>query len=107
MNYGTFDMNICGGDILMMSLAGVFYMLLVFLYEYASNKKGISQLISGEAKIPYVPKEYDDDVQKEFDRIAKSSPHDYTVRVKDLRKVFIPDKDRVKVAVDRVSFGIK
>lgn len=37
----------------------------------------------------------------------QSSPNDYTVRVKDLRKVFVPAKDRIKVAVDRVSFGIK
>lgn len=42
-----------------------------------------------------------------MDTIAKSSPSEYTVRVKDLRKVFIPQKDRIKVAVDRISFGIK
>lgn len=42
-----------------------------------------------------------------MDTVDKSSPSDYTVRVKDLRKVFVPAKDRVKVAVDRVSFGIK
>jgi len=27
--------------------------------------------------------------------------------VKDLRKVFIPDRARVKVAVEKVTFGIK
>lgn len=63
--------------------------------------------MTGENKVPYVEKEYDDDVQKEMETIAKSSPSDYTVRVKDLRKVFVPAKDRIKVAVDRVSFGIK
>ncbi|KAL4492594.1 hypothetical protein ABPG72_007707 [Tetrahymena utriculariae] len=107
INYKTFDLNICGGDILMLSIEGLFYILVVALIEYASHKKGLSQYMTGENKVPYVEKEYDDDVQREMDKIAKSSPSDYTVRVKDLRKVFVPAKDRIKVAVDRVSFGIK
>ena len=55
----------------MMSLEGVVYMLLIFLYEYLSHRKGFSEMISGEGKVAYVPKEYDDDVQKEMDTIAK------------------------------------
>lgn len=39
--------------------------------------------------------------------LSKTSPLDYTVCVKELRKVFIPEKNRVKVAVDNISFGIK
>ena len=60
--YGTFDMDIAGGDVLMLSLEGVVYMLLIFLYEYLSHRKGFSEMISGEGKVAYVPKEYDDDV---------------------------------------------
>jgi len=55
-------MNIAGGDVLMLSLEGVVYMLLIFLYEHLSHKKGFSEMISGEGKVAYVPKEYDDDV---------------------------------------------
>lgn len=105
--YSTFDMNICGGDIILLSVGGVMYFVIVFIYEYLSHKKGFSDLMSGENKIPYVQKEYDDDVEREMKLVERSSPQDYTVRVKDLRKVFVPAKDRVKVAVDRVSFGIK
>lgn len=42
-----------------------------------------------------------------MEKVDQSKPSDFTVRVKDLRKVFVPAKNRVKVAVDRVSFGIK
>ena len=55
-------MDIAGGDVLMLSLEGVVYMLLIFLYEHLSHRKGFSEMISGEGKVAYVPKEYDDDV---------------------------------------------
>lgn len=60
--YGTFDMAISGGDVLFLAVGGVFYFLMVFLYEYLSHKKGLSELMSGENKISYENKEYDDDV---------------------------------------------
>jgi len=40
--YGTFDMNIAGGDVLLLSIEGVVYMILVFVYEHLSHKKGFS-----------------------------------------------------------------
>lgn len=60
--YEAFDINIAGGDVLMLSIECIIYMSFVAIYEYASHKKGLSQLISGENKVNYVPKEYDDDV---------------------------------------------
>ena len=39
--------------------------------------------------------------------MASANPKDYSICVKDLRKVFLPGKDMVKVAIDKVSFGIK
>jgi len=45
-------------------------------------------------------------VEKEIIKINNSNPKNYTVYVKDLRKVFIPDSNRIKVAVDKISFGI-
>jgi len=55
-------MNIAGGDLIFLFVEGVVYMLLVFLYEHLSHRKGFSELMSGEGKVEYVPKEYDDDV---------------------------------------------
>jgi ATP-binding cassette subfamily A (ABC1) protein 3 len=69
--YSTFDMNIAGGDVLFLALEGVCYMLLIFLYENLSHRKGFSEMLSGESKVAYVPKEYDDDVQREMETIAK------------------------------------
>ncbi|KAL4488936.1 hypothetical protein ABPG72_005723 [Tetrahymena utriculariae] len=98
--------NIAGGDLLMMFLEGFIYFTLVFVIEYASHMSSFTQLMSQEISIAYVPKQYDDDVQKEIDDVEKSTPADYVVRVNKLRKVFVPSKDRIKVAVDQVSFGI-
>jgi len=60
--YSTLNMNIAGGDLLFLFLEGIVYMLLVFLYEHLSHRKGFSEMMSGESKVAYVPKEYDDDV---------------------------------------------
>jgi ATP-binding cassette, subfamily A (ABC1), member 3 len=43
----------------------------------------------------------------ENENIKKTSPSDYTVRVNNLRKVYMMEDNRHKVAVDKVSFGIK
>ena len=42
-----------------------------------------------------------------METVTKTSPSEYTVRVNNLRKVFMMEDNRHKVAVDRVSFGIK
>lgn len=40
-------------------------------------------------------------------KIELSTPSDYSVYVKDLRKVFMLGKGKKKVAVTKTSFGIK
>lgn len=42
-----------------------------------------------------------------MEKIYNTSPQDYTVYVKDLRKVYMLDKSKYKVAVTKSSFGIK
>ena len=54
-----------------------------------------------------MPKRYDGDVQREIDLIEKESPSNYTVMVKNIRKVFNLGGKKNKVAVDRISFGVK
>lgn len=51
--YDTFDLNIAGGDILFMSIGGIVYFVLVFIYESVAHKKGFSEMLSGENKIAY------------------------------------------------------
>ncbi|EAR81921.2 ABC transporter family protein (macronuclear) [Tetrahymena thermophila SB210] len=101
-----FSIDIAGADIIFMILEGFIYYLLVFLVENHSQISFLNNMFSKEKSVEYQPKEYDEDVQKEIDLIAETNPSDYTVRVNKLRKVFIPSKDRIKVAVDQVSFGI-
>ena len=46
-------------------------------------------------------------MQKEAEKIAASSPNDFSVRVSDLRKVYFTEGSMTKVAVDKVSFGVQ
>ena len=57
--------------------------------------------------IPYVPKKQDEDVIREMELVDNTPPEEYTVRVNKLRKVYMMENNRHKVAVDQVSFGIK
>ncbi|KAL4489354.1 hypothetical protein ABPG72_019009 [Tetrahymena utriculariae] len=101
-----FSIDIAGADITFMLVEGVIYYLLVFLVENHSQISFLNNMFSKEKSVEYQPKEYDEDVQKEINLIEQTNPSDYTVRVNKLRKVFIPSKERTKVAVDQVSFGI-
>ena len=55
-------MNICGGDILLMSIEGAVYFILVFIVEKIRRLPSISQFFTNEKSIPFVPKPLDDDV---------------------------------------------
>jgi len=58
--------------------------------------------------VPYVPpKEIDDDVEEEMIRVENTKASEYAIKVDKIRKVYRTGGGRKKVAVDRVSFGIK
>jgi ATP-binding cassette subfamily A (ABC1) protein 3 len=103
----SLSMDVAGADILFLGWTGFFYFFLIFVVEKLLSSTKINKLFTHENNVPYVDKQYDDDVQNEFTRINGSDPKDYTVRVKDLRKVYMMEDNRHKVAVDKVSFGIK
>jgi ATP-binding cassette, subfamily A (ABC1), member 3 len=106
----VYDMNVAGGDILFLGIFGFIYFFLIFVIEYVKSKGNILAIFSRERDIPYVPKPYDNDVEREMREVEASQPEDYSVRVKDLRKVYmlgLLPGSKYKVAVDRVSFGIK
>lgn len=100
-------MKVAGGDILFLAWTGLFYFVMVFVVEKLNSTGKISQYFSHENEVPYVDKVYDDDVQAENERVGMTTPEMYTVRVHDLRKVYMMEDKRHKVAVDKVSFGIK
>ncbi|EAS01530.2 ABC transporter family protein (macronuclear) [Tetrahymena thermophila SB210] len=104
----TWDLDIAGGDVMMLCLEGIFYYVLIFLVEYLKQKKSVKDLLKAQGNsIKYLNQNFDSDVQKEMDTIANSSASDYSVRVKDIQKIFYATGNEPKVAVDRVSFGIK
>ncbi len=58
-------------------------------------------------KVSYIPKKLDDDVEKEMREVATSDNQTYSIKVDKLRKVYALGKGQSKVAVDRLSFGVK
>jgi len=46
--YTNYDLNIAGGDILMMAIEGVFYFALIFVIEKIQHMKSIMQLFTME-----------------------------------------------------------
>lgn len=63
--------------------------------------------ITREASIKYEAKPWDDDVENENLRVAKSENDKFNLKVKEVRKVFMLDSNRHKVAVDKISFGVE
>lgn len=62
-------MDIAGGDIIYLLIFGFVYLAFVFLFEYLKVLQSVNKLFSKEQKIPYVPKKYDDDVEKEINKV--------------------------------------
>lgn len=60
-----------------------------------------------ENSVPYVPKVHDDDVEREMQEIENSDNQTYSIKVDKLRKVYAVRGNKHKVAVDRLSFGVK
>lgn len=60
-----------------------------------------------ESSIKYEPKPIDDDVENEQNLVANSDDNKYALKVKEIRKVFMLDSNRHKVAVDKISFGVE
>ena len=52
----AYDLDISGGDILMLSLEGVIYMALVLLVEMLEDDGSLAKIGSKELTIPYIPK---------------------------------------------------
>lgn len=50
---------------------------------------------------------YDNDVEAEIKKMENANPSDYSVLVRDLRKVYMLGKGKKKVAVTKTSFGIQ
>lgn len=101
-----YDMSIAGGDMIFLAVFSVVYFVLLFVVERMILKGQFSKLFTKELSVPYKEQQYDLDVQKENERVEKSSAKDYTVKVDKLRKVYILENQRFNVAVDRVSFGV-
>jgi len=99
-----YDLDIAGADVLYLAVTSVFYFLCVFVVEALRNKKSLVELMNKDVASPEV--ERDGDVENEANKIARTTPKEYSVYVKEIRKVYhLPDKKH-KVAVDKVSFGI-
>jgi len=103
----TFDMNSTGGDLLFLAISAIAYPVLIGIVEALKNKQGLNAALSGEDKVAYVPKELDEDVEREKKEVEASDNQTYTIKVDKLRKVYSIGKGQYKVAVDQLSFGVR
>ncbi len=46
----TYDMNLTGGDLLMLGVGAVLYPILIFVVEALKNKQGLNTALSGYLK---------------------------------------------------------
>lgn len=76
------------------------YTSLVFVIEYFEDNGQLQKLGSHENSIPIIPKQLDDDVEKERFLCEAEDPANKAILVKELRKVFVLSKSVHKVAVD-------
>jgi len=102
-----YNVSYVGGDILMLIVQAVFYMLLVFVIEKLRSRRSLAGVMSGESKVAYEPKQLDDDVEREMKEVEESDNHTYSIKVDKLRKVYGLGGSNYKVAVDQLSFGVK
>ncbi|CAD8172616.1 unnamed protein product [Paramecium pentaurelia] len=102
----TYDMEVSGGDVLMLAIMGAFYLICIFIIEYFEDNGQLQKFGSSESSIPYIPKPIDDDVAKEKQLCESFRPNEKAILVKELRKVFMLGEGKHKVAVDQVSFAI-
>ncbi|KAL4454193.1 hypothetical protein ABPG74_012150 [Tetrahymena malaccensis] len=98
------DLNMAGGDILFLILMFIFFISILILIESFRARKTV---LNRESNFPYIPKPMDDDVQSEKNLIETANPSEYTILVRNLRKVFIQNNGKPKVAVDNINFGLK
>ena len=105
--FSVYDLNMTGGDLLSLVGGAVFYLVLLFLVEALKNVRFINTCFSGERRVAYVPKQLDEDVEREQKEVEASGNKTYSIKVDKLRKVYPFGKKQYKVAVDRLSFGVK
>jgi len=103
----AYDVLLTGGDLLFLAISAIVYFILIFVVESLKNKQGLNSALSREASVPYVPKNLDEDVEREMREVEASDNQTYSIKVDKLRKVYPIGKGQHKVAVDQLSFGVK
>ncbi|EWS72164.1 ABC transporter family protein (macronuclear) [Tetrahymena thermophila SB210] len=105
------DFNVMGADLMFLILSFfLFTGMIIFIEKYRNRKSVFDSNI--QDKYPYVKPNYvDSDVEEEISILQDSNPKDFTVLVRNLRKVFPPtggsSTEKPKIAVDNLNFGVK
>ncbi|EWS72165.1 ABC transporter family protein (macronuclear) [Tetrahymena thermophila SB210] len=105
------DFNVMGADLMFLILSFILFIGLIILIEKYRNRKSVFDS-NIQDKYPYVKPNYvDSDVEEEISVLQDSNPKDFTVLVRNLRKVFPPtggsSTEKPKIAVDNLNFGVK
>ncbi|EAS03349.2 ABC transporter family protein (macronuclear) [Tetrahymena thermophila SB210] len=105
------DLNVMGADLIFLILSFILFTgMIIYIEKYRNRKSVFDSNI--QDKYPYVKPNYiDSDVEEEISVLQDSNPKDFTVLVRNLRKVFPPtggsSTEKPKIAVDNLNFGVK
>ncbi|KAL4476001.1 hypothetical protein ABPG72_007887 [Tetrahymena utriculariae] len=105
------NLNVMGGDFMFLIISFFLFTATLIYLEKIRNKKSIFSN-NFESKYPFKKPSYiDSDVKEEMSNVQNSNPKDFTVLVRNLRKVFPPtggsSEEKTKIAVDNLNFGVQ
>ncbi|KAL4432497.1 hypothetical protein ABPG74_013351 [Tetrahymena malaccensis] len=105
------DFNVMGADLMFLILSFFLFTGMIIIIEKYRNRKSVFDS-NIQDKYPHIKPDYvDSDVEDEMNALQDSNPKDFTVLVRNLRKVFPPtggsSSEKPKIAVDNLNFGVK
>ncbi|KAL4432498.1 hypothetical protein ABPG74_013352 [Tetrahymena malaccensis] len=105
------NLNVMGGDFMFLIISFFLFTAMLIYLESIRNKKSVFSN-NLESKYPHIKPSYvDSDVEEEIKLVQNSNPKDFTVLVRNLRKVFPPTggsyEEKPKIAVDNLNFGVQ
>jgi len=105
--YEAFDVDSAGGDILMLAITAVLYLLLIYAMElnqlHPHMRKCLKKSLKYDLHNAYEP---DDDVEREAAESENTLPKDAQLVIRKLRQVYRNFFSKPVLGVDEVSFTV-
>ena len=105
--YEPFDIKSAGGDLLMLGLTAIFYMVLLFVMEWLEVSPSVRKCLKGslpsDLSNAFMP---DEDVETEKQKAAAMNPTEAQVILRNIRQVYRHLFSKPVLGVDEVSVTV-